>query len=41
MQSLQTVVSDLGAKAAVDSDTARAMDRLPADREVARRGRAD
>jgi murein DD-endopeptidase MepM/ murein hydrolase activator NlpD len=30
LQSLQAVVGELGAKAAVDSDTARAMDRLPA-----------
>ncbi len=30
LQSLQAVVSDLGAKAAVDSHTARAMERLPA-----------
>ncbi len=29
VQSLQAVVGDLGAKAAIDSDTARAMDRLP------------
>ena len=29
LQSLQTVVNELGAKAAVDSDTARAMERLP------------
>ena len=29
LQSLQAVVGDLGAKAAIDSDTARAMDRLP------------
>ena len=30
VQSLQAVVSELGAKALVDTDTARAMDRLPA-----------
>lgn len=30
LQSLQAVVGELGAKSAVDSDTARAMDRLPA-----------
>ena len=30
LQSLQAVVGELGAKASVDSDTARAMDRLPA-----------
>ncbi len=30
VQSLQAVVGDLGAKAAIDSDTAQAMDRLPA-----------
>ena len=30
LQSLQAVVGELGAKAAVDSDTARAMERLPA-----------
>lgn len=30
LQSLQAVVGELGAKAAVDRDTARAMDRLPA-----------
>ena len=30
LQSLQAVVGELGAKATVDSDTARAMDRLPA-----------
>ena len=30
LQSLQAVVGELGAKAAVDSDTVRAMDRLPA-----------
>ena len=29
LQSLQAVVTELGAKASVDSDTARAMDRLP------------
>ena len=30
VQSLQAVVGELGAKAAIDSDTAQAMDRLPA-----------